>query len=279
MAVGIEDRDVGNTSPPGRHRRTGRLPRISRLRWWHEVLLIAIGYAIYTVIRNTVPRHTARAERNALDIERWERASGIFREHGVNNWLAAHHDLAVVANYWYATAHFAVTIGVAVWVLWKSPRHARPLRIAWYTTNVVALFGFYFYPLAPPRLMSGYIDTVEKLGIWGSWGKEGSPDGASNPFAAMPSMHIGWSVWCAIVVTVLARRWWVKVLAVAYPIITVFVIAGTANHYFLDGVGGLVALAVGFVTARIITGAWPFTPEEEPIAPRENPSTDISAAP
>jgi len=266
VAVRTESRDVGASvgpSEPGRHRRRHRAAT-ARLQWWHEVLLIAVGYAIYTVIRNVVPRHHDRAIQNAIDIERWERDLGILREHGINTWLAAHHSIAVVANYWYATAHFVVTIGVAIWILWKHPRYARPLRIAWYSTNLAALVGFYFYPLAPPRLMPGFVDTIVKFGIWGSWGKEGSADGASNPYAAMPSMHVGWSVWCTIVIVVLARRWWIKALAVAYPVVTILVISGTANHYFLDAVGGLVALGIGFSVARLITGAWPFTPENHP---------------
>ncbi len=236
-----------------------RRPGTSALRWWHEILLIAVGYAIYTLIRNTVPAHASRATANARHIERLERSLGIFREHGLNNALAPHEALSTVANYWYATAHFVVTIGVAIWILWRHADRARTLRIAWYTTNVVALFGYYFYPLAPPRLMPGFVDTIEKYGIWGSVGDKANADGASNQFAAMPSMHIGWSTWCAIVVVVFATRWWIKAIALAYPVATLLVIAGTANHYFLDAVGGLLALAIGFGVARLITGENPFS--------------------
>jgi hypothetical protein len=76
-------------------------------------------------------------------------------------------------------------------------------------------------------------------------------------------MHIGWSTWCAIVVVVLASRWWVKLLGIAYPLVTLVVIAGTANHYFLDAVGGLIALGIGFAAARVITGSWPFQETED----------------
>ncbi len=229
--------------------------------WWHEVVLIAVGYAAYTVIRDTVPAHRATAFHNARDIVRWETDLGIFREHGVNDWLTPIHWLSDVADYWYATAHFAVTLGVAAWIIWKHPRRARGLRIAWYTMNLYALIGFAFYPLAPPRLLPGFTDTIMKYGIWGSVGKKGSADGASNQFAAMPSMHIGWSTWCAVVIVVMAGRWWVKALGAAYPVITFFVILGTANHYALDAVGGLGALALGFLTSWAITRHSPFAPE------------------
>jgi hypothetical protein len=119
--------------------------------------------------------------------------------------------------------------------------------------NVVALIGFATFPLTPPRLLhnGGFIDTVVKFHTWGSWGSK-SVSKDANLYAAMPSMHIGWSTWVAIAVVLLARRTWVKVLGVLYPIATLFVIVGTANHYYLDAVGGLVALSGGILLARLI---------------------------
>jgi hypothetical protein len=76
----------------------------------------------------------------------------------------------------------------------------------------------------------------------------------SNQYAAMPSMHIGWSTWSALVLVPLLRRRWAKVLAAAYPAITLMCIVVTANHYWIDGVGGLICLAVGFGLAKAVTG-------------------------
>ena len=272
--------DTSRTEVPARpaqaglRSRTRHLLHWDRYHWWHEVVLIAVGYAIYTVIRDTVPAHRTTAFHNARDIVRWETDLGLYHELGVNHWLAPIGWLTDVADYWYATAHFVVTIGVAIWILWKHPRRARSLRIAWYSMNVYALFGFAFYPLAPPRFLDrangfsyDFVDTIMKYGIWGSVGKKGSADGASNQYAAMPSMHIGWSTWCAIVIVVLSTRWWVKVLGVLYPVVTFVVILGTGNHFVLDAVGGLIALALGFVTSVVITRHRPFTPEPEPQGP------------
>lgn len=266
MAVDTEHVSVDQASRPSLRQRWRRRLHWDRYHWWQEVVLVAVGYAIYTVIRDTVPAHRATAFHNAHDIVRWERDLGLFHELGVNHWLLHTHWLVDFSDYWYATAHFVVTIGVAVWILWRHPRFSRSLRIAWYATNVYALFGFAFYPLAPPRFLPGFVDTIKTYGIWGSVGKKGSADGASNQFAAMPSMHIGWSTWCAVVIVVMATRWWVKVLGALYPLVTFVVIIGTANHFVLDAVGGLVALALGFATARVMTGHGAFTPEPEPPA-------------
>ncbi|HEY5334747.1 MAG TPA: phosphatase PAP2 family protein [Mycobacteriales bacterium] len=274
MAVETDPTPTGSASAqrPSLRQRWRRRFHWDSYHWWHEVVLIAVGYAIYTVIRDTVPAHRATAFHNARDIVRWERDLGIFRELDVNEWLVKTHWLVDFADYWYATAHFAVTLGVAAWIIWKHPRLSRSLRIAWYSMNLYALIGFAFYPLAPPRFFDGknalpnlhFVDTIMSYGIWGSVGKKGSADGASNQFAAMPSMHIGWSTWCAVVIVVVATRWWVKLLGALYPLVTLFSIIGTANHFFLDAVGGLGALALGFLTAWAMTRHGPFTPEPEP---------------
>ena len=125
----------------------------------------------------------------------------------------AHDWLAYICNYYYATLHFIVTISVGIWLYRRHPLHARQLRTAWYLMNFLALFGFAFFPLAPPRLLpgGGYTDTVVAFHTWGSWGDQ-SVSSHSNLYAAMPSMHIGWSLWVAISVVFLARRTWVRVL-------------------------------------------------------------------
>lgn len=80
----------------------------------------------------------------------------------------------------------------------------------------------------------------------------------------MPSLHIGWSTWCALVIAHLAQRRWVKALGIAYPFCTFAVIIGTANHYVLDAVGGLVTLGLGFLVQRIIQGRPVFAPVPKP---------------
>ena len=99
----------------------------------------------------------------------------------------------------------------------------------------------------------GFVDTVESFDTWGSYAS-GDLAKASNQFAAMPSLHIGWSLWCGIVIVALAERSWVRVLGGIYPVATLFVIIGTGNHYLLDAVGGVLALALGFGVQRLLSG-------------------------
>ena len=91
---------------------------------------------------------------------------------------------------------------------------------------------------------------VAELRGLGSFGSE-EMAAVSNQYAAMPSMHIGWSTWCALVLAPLVRRRWLRALAVAYPVLTLFDIIVTGNHYWIDGLGGLLCLGVGYAVALV----------------------------
>ena len=72
----------------------------------------------------------------------------------------------------------------------------------------------------------------------------------SNQYAAMPSLHVAWALWCALVLVPRLRHRWTKALARAYPSLTVFAVVVTANHYLLDAVAGAATLGVGYALAR-----------------------------
>jgi hypothetical protein len=103
-------------------------------------------------------------------------------------------------------------------------------------------------------MLPGFIDTMARYGHEGWWGSAGSaPKGVgsvTNQFAAMPSLHVAWAIWCAWMVARLARRAWVRRIAVAYPVVVVLVVLSTANHYLLDAVAGLVVLLAGYAVSR-----------------------------
>ncbi|MCF6521890.1 phosphatase PAP2 family protein [Streptomyces sp. JJ36] len=234
-----------------------RTPRRPRL--WFEIALIAVSYWTYSLIRNAVPEQQREALRNADWIWRAEHALGIAVEHSVNHALNGVTWLIVSMNYYYATLHFVVTIGVLVWLYRRHPGRYGAVRTVIFLTTGSALVGYYLYPLAPPRLMHGeqFVDTVQVHGTWGSMAS-GNLAEMSNQYAAMPSMHIGWSVWCGITIAVLAAPLWARLLGALYPVATLLVIVATANHFWLDAVGGLLCLGLGFALTRAWYGRGPY---------------------
>lgn len=233
----------------------GPAPR-GRPAFWRELALVAVTYALYTLTRNSLPAHHARARANALDLYAAEQHLHIDIERTINDLVAgtSSNPLSEVANYIYALSHFGVTFTVLIWLYVARPFAYRTARTVLLLTTLLGLVGYWSYPLAPPRFFPrlGFVDTVIRDHMWGSWGSTTVTD-ATNQYAAMPSMHVAWSIWVAAVLAVWARPRWLRVGALAYPVIIFFVIAGTANHWTLDAIGGLVVISVataGVVVAR-----------------------------
>jgi hypothetical protein len=228
---------------------------VRRPVWWHEVVIILAGYWVYGLGRNAVPEHVVAAMRHGLAIEHLQRMLGLDWEHDLNRVVAAHSWLAQPLDYDYATLHFVVTPAVLVWIFARHPQVYRRVRTALVSTTVLCLGVFFLYPVAPPRLLPalGYVDTVVHFHTWGSFADPQIAE-KSNQYAAMPSLHMAWALWCGISIFVLARKTWVRALGAVYPCTTLLVILGTANHFLLDAVAGGLALAVGFTFQRLVSG-------------------------
>ncbi|MEV3853418.1 phosphatase PAP2 family protein [Streptomyces sp. NPDC050095] len=266
----LEGQQGPTTSPIAEDRagRSGRglLRRIRtprRPRLWFEILLIAVSYWTYSLIRNAVPEQKSQALRNADWIWSVEQHLGIAVEQSVNHAVNSVTWLIVGMNYYYATLHFVITLGVLVWLFRCHPGRYAATRLVLFATTAVALVGYYFYPLAPPRLMASdsgvhFIDTVAVHETWGSMAS-GNLKNMSNQYAAMPSMHIGWSLWCGLTIFALASAPWARILGLLYPTMTLLVIVSTANHFWLDALGGMLCLAFGFLVARLWYGALPYS--------------------
>ena len=239
----------------------GRLLRWRRPVWWQEIAIVAFGYWLYTLGRNAIPAQRALAFRHGRSIQHLQEHLGLTWELTVNHFVARTEWLAQVMDYYYATLHFFLTIGVMVWLFRRRPQVYRGARTALVATTVLGLVGFAIYPTAPPRLLPhyGYVDTVLKFHTWGSLADPNIAE-HSNQFAAMPSLHVAWAAWCGIVLWNCARRPAVRWLGLAYPVGTFVVIIGTANHFVLDAIGGAVIVALGFAVQWLLAGRGAFAP-------------------
>ncbi|MBM9503162.1 phosphatase PAP2 family protein [Streptomyces sp. KK5PA1] len=282
-------------------RRGGLLPArlrpLSRPRVWVELAFSAALYVAYDCTRSLVPDHRIAAMHRASWIWHAERVLHLDPELAVNHAVNHVRWLIVGMNYYYATLHFVVTLGVLVWLYARHAASYRSARTALYTATLLALIGFTFFALAPPRFLTGdgFVDTVVVHHTWGSWGS-GHVSSVSNQYAAMPSVHIVWSTWSGLTLAALAHRTWVRVLGVCYPLATFTVILATANHFVADAVGGALTLAVGFLIQRLLTGRMayqrvsgdrdrrhgvgepPTGPDARPAPPADRPATPLTTA-
>ena len=231
-----------------------------RLRWWREVLYVLVFYSVYSFIRNKgVDDAGARldAYRNAKQIIRVEERLGSFHEEAIQDAFLPWDWFIKFWNIFYGTAHFVVTVVALVYMFRRMSSRYPLWRNTLACTTGLALIGFAFYPLMPPRLLPssfGFVDTLKEVG--GLWSFEsGAVAKVSNQYAAMPSLHFAWSTWCALVLVPAFRRPWTRALMTAYPLLTLFAIVVTANHFWLDAAGGAVLLAVGYILGRAVTHA------------------------
>jgi PAP2 superfamily len=261
------------------------------LRWWRELIYVVLVYAAYSGVRNQFGSGGGAVDpepafNHAKAIIQLQRNMGLYFEDTLQRWYL---DLPLNGlirfwNVYYGLFHFVVVAVALVWLFRKAPWRYRLWRNTLAFTTLLALIGFASFSLMPPRLLDdpgtyggcpvyapdqdlpdeageppcdryGFVDTVAVYGGWASFGSE-EMAAVSNQYAAMPSMHIGWSTWCALVLAPLVRRRWLKALVIAYPFITLFDIMVTANHYWIDGVGGLICLGAGYVIARAGTRWW-----------------------
>ncbi|MFD8223899.1 phosphatase PAP2 family protein [Streptomyces massasporeus] len=225
-----------------------------------ELLLLRVAYAAYSQVRlaagggsNSAGR--AEAEEHGRQVYDLERILHLDMERWANHTVAGIDWLREFLDQYYMSFHFVVPLAVLAVLYWRRPGDYRWARSALGFATLLALVGFWLYPLAPPRLMPtlGFIDTVHGVQDF-SKPDYGTLTALTNQYAAMPSLHFGWSLWCGVVIALLAARWWLKALGVLHPLLTFASIVATANHWVLDAAGGAVVVAVGFGVTYVLQG-------------------------
>jgi hypothetical protein len=252
------------------------------LHWTRELLGAGVFYLLYSATRNLFGSaggsSTAHALHNAERVIRLEQWLGLFHEQAVQSWFLGWPWFIRIWNVYYGTLHFVAPVVVLVLLFRRWPGAYRLWRNTLAFTTGLALLGFSLFPLMPPRLLCdclyggggasdrGFVDTIDRFG--GLWSFDsGTVKSISNQYAAMPSLHVAWSLWCAVALIPHLRHRWAKVLVGLYPVATVFAIVVTANHYLLDAVGGALVLGAGYGLARLVTG------------PTTSPTTGPSTSP
>ncbi|MER8222167.1 phosphatase PAP2 family protein [Streptomyces sp. NPDC094143] len=210
-----------------------------------ELLLVAGFFLVYKFGRQLATGHTGEAFANAHRVWDVERAVRLPGEGAVQSLLLHGDGLVHVANTYYATVHFPATAAFLVWLYLRRPAHYVWARRVLAALTAAALVLHLLFPLAPPRMLTaaGLVDTARVYGpsVYG----DPANDSLSNQFAAMPSLHFGWALMAAIGLIVATRsrlRW----LWLLHPTLTLLVIVGTANHYWLDAIvaGALLGLVL-----------------------------------
>lgn len=202
-----------------------------------ELVHVLGAFLVYNVGRMLAAQELDRADAHAqsiLDVQRWLRLP---TEASVQVWALGHEWVIDLANRYYVSVHFPVTIAVLVWLYRYRRRAYTWAKRALLVATGTALVFHVLVPVTPPRLLSslGMVDTGHAGGM--SIYQAPVLASMSNEYAAMPSLHVGWALLIAIVMVAACRSRW-RWLWLLHPLATLFVVVSTANHYWLDGLAG-----------------------------------------
>jgi hypothetical protein len=227
-------------------RRLGFLVRHRVYRDLGEFLLVALAFLLYFVVRANVVDRPDLAIANARHLVEAERWLGLFHEARWQEWALEHHAVVKFCNFAYFWLDFPLIAAVGILLYFRQRPVFTFTRDAILFSGAVALVVYAFLPMAPPRLVPGLgiEDTLQAYNHLSYQAQ--STQFFVNPYAAMPSLHVGWAVLLAIGVwRAFPRQPLLLALAAVHPLSQWASTVLTGNHFVLDGAGGLVAAVLG----------------------------------
>jgi hypothetical protein len=225
-----------------------------------QVLLFVGALELYSLTRGLVnhPEAANVAFQNARDLIGIERTLNIFVEPSVQAFTAGQQWLLDTTSWLYINAQTSITIGALAWLYFRRNESFYFVRNMFLVAFGVALIGYAVFPTAPPRFFPewGFFDAVSDF--------TGVPQDSVtigklfNPYAAVPSMHVAFALMIGVPLARLVKWRAMKIFWAAYPLLVVFVIVATANHFIADAFLGAVAAGIGALVARALARTRPF---------------------
>jgi membrane-associated phospholipid phosphatase len=225
-----------------------RFKGLARFGWPRELLFFLAAYGVYNLARWVFVGDVDQAQEHARWIVDVERDAGVAVEHSVQRALDSGAATFLLSNA-YLAAQLAVLPGSLIWLYRRSPEVYRVLRNTVLATWLIAVPIYAIFPVAPPRLADmGIADTVsQQAGV----ALTGHSTMFYNPFAAVPSLHVGFAAAISVALAFAVRPPWAKALALLWgPLVALSVVA-TGNHYLFDIAAGLVVTGLGFAAGRL----------------------------
>ena len=222
-----------------------------------EALGVLALYGLYEATRGLIAGDRASAVRHAHDVASLERSLHVFVEGRVQDAASGLPGLIGTLGMLYLTLHLTVTAGYLLWLHRRRPAAFPIVRTTLLFASALALIGYLAFPTAPPRDAAiGISDTI-------SGGKvdlnNGLISSLYNPFAAVPSMHVGYAVVVGASLVRHGGRSSLRALGLAYPALVLFVVVATGNHFVVDAAAGtaVAAVAAALAYAAIVGGGPP----------------------
>jgi membrane-associated phospholipid phosphatase len=220
-------------------------------RGWGDFLFqvsLWIGFLLaYQVARGVADRNTARAFQNGLTVIDIERRANSLVEVSLQSFVHSSNFLMAATSYTYWLSQFTVLGLALLWVYLRHNERFLRFRNLVMLANLIGLAGYVLLPTAPPRMFPGF-GFADTLALFGSLNHgSGLIELASNPYAAMPSLHAADSLSVGITLATICRSWIARILWLAWPVWVWFSVMATGNHFWLDIAAGVLVAGLAAV--------------------------------
>lgn len=216
-----------------------------------ELAAVAVAALVYYLVRGAVSDRAGEAFQRGRDILELEQRLRLDWEIPIHEAILGSDALIDFANGTYFWGHMPLLIVLALW-LWRSHRPVwRTFRNALLVSAAVGMVCYFLFPTAPPRLMPdlGYIDT---LALRAAPAYQAQEVGLFvNPYAALPSLHVGWALLAGLAVWQTSRHPLMRAFAVAIPLSQSWAVVATANHWTLDAFAGIAVCAIAWLIVAL----------------------------
>ena len=217
-----------------------------------EAALVLVLYAVWQYVGSMTVSGLDQAQATGLWLAELQSTFGWPSEFSIQQVVIGNDAVISAADWYYRYLHVPVFVVTLGWILLFR-------RVAWpFTrTTIAVLTGLCLLiqlkPVAPPRLLPelGIIDTAAVNGR-----SVYALIPGANEYAAMPSVHVAWACAVALIIIIAARSRW-RWLALAYPLVTSYVVVVTGNHFIIDGVVAVLLLGIAVSVAMLIPSQRP----------------------
>lgn len=221
-----------------------------------EFGLMASLFGLYYVTRGIAAGRAYDAFQNAFLVMRIEQALGLDVEQAVQAFVLANPLITTVLNTVYTYTHLWTVVLFGFWTFFFVSERYREVRATFLAILGVGLLSYTLFPLAPPRFFPwrGFVDTLAL-----SRGVNYDHPGIAtlyNPFAAMPSLHVAFSVFVCVGLFRLSQSCLLRSLGLGHVLLMTLAVIGTGNHYVLDCLAGTVlAVSAWYLVPRLLARA------------------------
>ena len=210
---------------------------------------MALGFLLYFLVRGAVVDRTGEALSHARAIIEWQAALGLWVEPRLQAWVLESEAAMRAMNFVYFWLDFPLIVGVGLLLFWRKRACYTLLRDAVLLSGGIALIIYWVFPVAPPRFLTewGFVDTMEQYSNLSYQAQSTKP--FVNPFAAVPSLHVGWAALLAVAVFSATTSLTARLASLLSFALQTAAVVVTANHFVFDAVAGLLVCAVALAIA------------------------------